>query len=193
VLRAKSDGDGWKDLDKEELINKFRQVFSANKGPREEDFSREAFQMEVRKVLWPTDFSANAEKALDYVTSLSEKYQTEVHVLYVIPELALHESWYGEFDRSHIEKIQEWEQKTAKKRLDEVCEAYLKGCRLYIKHIATGDPAEEIIRLIEREKIDVVIMATHGRKGHFHFGSVAEKVVRNSPVPVITIPVKSKR
>ena len=149
--------------------------------------------MEVRKVLWPTDFSANAEKALDYVTSLSEKYRTEVHVLYVIPELALHESWYGEFDKSHIEKIREWEQKTAKKRLDEVCEQYLKGCPLYIKHIATGDPAEEIIRLIERENIDVVVMATHGQKGHFHFGSVAETVVKNSPVPVITIPIKSRR
>ncbi len=147
--------------------------------------------MELRKVLWPTDFSANAEKALGYVTSLSEKYQTEVHVLYVIPELALHDSWYGEFDKSHIDKIQEWERKTAKKRLDQVCEQYLQGCPLYVKHIATGDPAEEIIKLVEREKMDMVIMASHGRKGRFHFGSVAEKVVKNSPVPVITIPIGS--
>jgi hypothetical protein len=73
------------------------------------DLIWEVCQMEVQKVLWPTDFSDNAEKALDYVTSLSERYQTEVHVLYVIPELALHESWYGEFDKSHIDKIQEWE------------------------------------------------------------------------------------
>jgi nucleotide-binding universal stress UspA family protein len=43
--------------------------------------------MELTKILWPTDFSVNADKALDYVTSLSEKYQTEVHVLYVIDEL----------------------------------------------------------------------------------------------------------
>jgi nucleotide-binding universal stress UspA family protein len=157
------------------------------------DLSWGVCQMEVKKVLWPTDFSDNAEKALDYVTSLSEKYQTEVHVLYVIPELALHESWYGDFDKSHFDKIQEWEKKTAKKRLDQVCEHYLKGCPLYIKHIATGDPAEEIIKLIEREKIDMVIMATHGRKGHFHFGSVAEKVVKNSPIPVITIPIRTKK
>jgi nucleotide-binding universal stress UspA family protein len=95
--------------------------------------------MEVQKVLWPTDFSDNAEKALDYVTSLSERYQTEVHVLYVIPELALHESWYGEFDKSHIDKIQEWEKKTAKKRLDEVCEHYLKGC-LFMSNISPPRP-----------------------------------------------------
>ncbi len=149
--------------------------------------------MQVKKVLWPTDFSANAEKALDYVTSLSEKYQTEVHVLYVIPELAQHESWYGEFDKSHIQKIQEWEEKTAKKRLDQVCDNYLKGCRLYVKHIATGDPAEEILKLIRQEKIDMVVMASHGQKGQFHFGSVAEKVVENSPVPVMTVPISSEK
>jgi len=48
--------------------------------------------MEVTKLLWPTDFSGNAEKALGYVTSLMEKYQTEVHLLYVIEDVAHHEA-----------------------------------------------------------------------------------------------------
>lgn len=148
--------------------------------------------MEIKKILWPTDFSNNSEHALPYVASLGEKYATEVHVLYVIPELANHEPWYGEFDRSHIEKIQEWERKTAEKRLDEICEKHLQGCPLYIRHIATGDPADEILRLAHKEKVDVVVMASHGRKGHFHFGSVAEKVVKNAPVPVVTIPISTK-
>jgi nucleotide-binding universal stress UspA family protein len=145
--------------------------------------------MEVKKILWPTDLSGNAEKALDYVTSLSEKYQSEVHVLYVIEDLARHEPWYGDFDTDHMEKIQAWEQKTAKKRLDEVCETFLKGCPLYIKHTAVGDPAQEILQFVEKEKVDLVVMASRGKKGHFRFGGVAEKVVRNSPVPVVTIPV----
>ncbi len=148
--------------------------------------------MEIKRILWPTDFSKNAAQALPTVQSLSEKYQTEVHVLYVIPELAQHEAWYGDFDRAHIDKIHAWEQKTAGKRLDEICESYLEGCPLYIKHIAIGDPAQEILKLIEKEKINIVVMATHGQKGHFHFGGVAEKVVKNSPVAVITIPVKSE-
>lgn len=147
--------------------------------------------MDVKKVLWPTDFSKNAEQALPYVTSLGEKYQTDVHVLYVIEELALHEPWYGEFDQSHIDKIHEWEEKTAKKRLDEICKNHLNGCPLYKKHIAIGDPAQEILKLTEEEKVDMVVMASHGRKGRFHFGSVAEKVVKNSPVPVVTIPVSA--
>jgi len=148
--------------------------------------------MEVRKILWPTDFSPNAEKALPHVTSLTEKYQTEVHVLYVIEELGYHEPWYGEFDRSHVDKIHEWEKKTAEKRLDEVCESHLRGCPLYIKHVAIGDPAQEILKLIKQEQVDLVVMASRGRKGHFHFGSVAERVVKNSPVAVVIIPINAE-
>lgn len=114
-------------------------------------------------------------------------------MLYVIEELAYHEPWYGEFDRSHIDKIHEWENQTAKERLNEVCNKYLKGCPLYIKHIVIGDPAQEILKLIEKEKVDMVVMASRGRKGHFHFGSVAEKVVKNSPVPVVTIPIAPEK
>ena len=148
--------------------------------------------MEMKKILWPTDFSENAESALPYVESLGEKYQTEVHVLYVIPELGEHEPWYGTFDRSHIDKIHEWEEKTARNRLDEVCDNHLQGCKLYIKHVALGDPAEVILKMVEEEKIDMVVMASHGRKGIFHFGSVAEKVVKNSSVPVVTVPINLK-
>ena len=149
--------------------------------------------MEVKKILWPTDFSSNAEKALDYVTSLSQKYQTEVHVLYVIQELAQHPPWYGDFDKSHFDKIQDWEMKTAKKRLDEICEKYLQGCPLYIKHIASGDPAQEILKLIRQERIDMVVMASHGAKAHFRFGGVAEKVLKNSSVPVVVIPIEPEK
>ena len=145
--------------------------------------------MELTKILWPTDFSVNAGKALDYVTSLSEKYQTEVHVLYVIDELGYHEPWYGEFDEPRINKIHEWEKKKAQERLDHICEKYLQNCPLYIKHIAIGDPAQEILKLIEKEEVDMVVMASQGEMGNFRFGSVTEKVLKNSKVPVTTIPI----
>lgn len=145
---------------------------------------------DVERILWPTDFSGNAQKALSYVKSLTEKYQTEVHLLYVIQDLShLDDSWYGEFDRSHIDKLHEWERKTAEKRLDEVCETYLEECPLYIKHIAIGDPATEILKLVDREKIGMIVMSSRGDKDTFRFGSVAEKVVKNSSVPVVTIPI----
>ena len=146
--------------------------------------------MEVKKVLWPTDFSSSAEKALPYVTSLTRQYGAEVHVLYVIEDIAHHESWYGEFSKPHVEKLMGWADETANKRLDQICEKYLEGCPLYVKHIAIGDPAQEILKAIDKEKVDMVVMASHGQKGHFRFGSVAEKVLKNSPVPVTTIPVE---
>lgn len=149
--------------------------------------------MEFKKILWPTDFSGSAEKALPYVRSLTEKYDTEIHVLYVIEDIAHHKSWYGDFEQERIEKILKWEEKTATERLDQVCVSYLEGCPLYIKHVAVGDPAQEILKLVDKEKVDAIVMATRGAQGHFQFGSVAEKVVKNAPVPVITIPTDQMR
>ena len=146
--------------------------------------------MEVNKVLWPTDFSSSAEKALPYVTDLTQKYGAEIHVLYVIEDIAHHESWYGDFDKSKVDKLMEWADKSAKKRLEQVCEKYLNSCPLYIKHIAVGDPAQEILKLIEAECVDLVVMASNGQQGNYRVGSVADKVVRNSTVPVTTIPVE---
>ena len=145
--------------------------------------------MEVKRILWPTDFSGNAEKALPYVESLTHLYDAEIHILYVIQDMAHHESWYGEFGKKHIKELMEWAHKSASSRLDQICSRHLDGCPLYIRHIAVGDPAEEILNLIDAENVDMVVMATHGEKGKFPFGSVTEKVLKNSRVPVITIPI----
>ena len=145
--------------------------------------------MEVTKVLWPTDFSSSSEKALPYVTSLTQKYQAEIHVLYVIEDIAHHDGWYGDFDQSHAKKLMEYAEKSATKRLGQVCEKYLDGCPLYIKHVAIGDPAQEILKLIDKEGVDMVVMASQGAKGNFRFGSVTEKVLRHSKRPVLAIPL----
>jgi len=145
--------------------------------------------VEVKKLLWPTDFSSSAQKALPYVTSLTMQYEAEIHVLYVIEDIAHHESWYGDFDIAHINKLMQWADKSANKRINQICEKYLDGCPMYVKHIAIGDPAQEILKLIDKEKFDMVVMASKGEKGLFRFGSVTEKVLKNSPIPVTTIPV----
>jgi nucleotide-binding universal stress UspA family protein len=144
--------------------------------------------MEVKKILWPTDFSSAAEAALPYVTSLTQKYNAEIHVLYVIEDIAHHEGWYGDFGVEHVQKLMERARSSAAKRLDQICEKYLESCPLYVKHVAVGDPAREILNLTQKENIDMIVMTTRGEKGQFDFGSVAEKVVKNSPVPVTVIP-----
>jgi len=145
--------------------------------------------MKIEKILWPTDFSSIAEKALPHVQLLARQSGAEIHVLYVIEDIAHHEPWYGDFEKRRVEELMARAQKSAQKRLEQICEKYLAGCPLYIKHLAVGDPAREILKLIDLEKVDLVIMASHGQKGNFRFGSVAEKVLKNASVPVTIIPV----
>ena len=146
--------------------------------------------MEFKKILWPTDFSRIAEKALPHVKSLTKKYNAEIHVLYVIEDVAHHEPWYGEFGKDYSNKIIEHGWKLAEKRLEQIVSKYLEGCPTCIRHIAMGDPAQEILKFIDQEKADMVVMPTRGQKGIFPFGSVTEKIVKNSPVPVVTVPVQ---
>ncbi|MFO8082925.1 MAG: universal stress protein [Desulfobacterales bacterium] len=145
--------------------------------------------MEFEQILWPTDFSENAASALPYVTSLAEKYGAAIHILYVMKDYPAFGASYGEHDPADFEKMKQWEKEMAENRLNELCEKFLDACPLYIKHIAVGDPAKEILKLIQKEKIDVVVMTSRGSESHFDFGSVSEKVVRCTTVPMLTIPV----
>ena len=145
--------------------------------------------MKIKRILWPTDFSGNSEKALPYVQSLTKQYTAKVHVLYVIQEVVHPETWYDSFGTPHIEELIKLSETAARNRMDQVCRLYMGGCPLYSKHIAVGDPAQEILTFIREKKMDLVVMATRGEKGHFQFGSVCEKVMKNSPVPVTAIPI----
>jgi nucleotide-binding universal stress UspA family protein len=149
--------------------------------------------MEMKKILWPTDFSSISQQALPHVKSLTEQYGAEIHVLYVIEDVAHHDGWYGAFEQKRVQELMDHASKTAGKRLGQICEKYLDSCPLYIKHVAVGDPAKEILKLIDKEKVDLVVMTSHGAKGNFRFGSVTEKVLKNSPVPVTVVPVEPSK
>ena len=62
-------------------------------------------------------------------------------------------------------------------------------CPLYIRHIAVGEPAREILKIIADQKINIIVMANRGSEGHFNFGSVAERILKSTTVPVVMIPV----
>ena len=143
--------------------------------------------MEIKKILWPTDFSKNSNAALAYVLSLTKKYGAEIYLLYVAEDLTDHPPWYGELTPEHAETLREWEIPHAEKKMEEICQKDLAGCPMFHKRISLGDPADEILKVIEKEGPDVVIMATRGRRDRFQFGSVTERVVKNSPVPVWTV------
>ncbi|MFZ7110681.1 MAG: universal stress protein [Desulfatiglandales bacterium] len=143
--------------------------------------------VEIRRILFPVDFTVNSSKILPYVLSLSEKYEAVIYLLHVIEDFA---EWGG-FYIPHIpiKRFHEEALKGAQKTLDEICEEQLQNCPGFQKRIVFGDPAPEILKSIESEGVDLVIMGTHGSKGldHVFFGSAAETVVKKSPVPVLTV------
>ncbi|WP_300666745.1 universal stress protein [Desulfoluna sp.] len=143
--------------------------------------------MNSPKVLWTTDFSRRAEKALPFITSLIREKGADVHILYVIPDIARHEPWYGEYDERHIQRLTRREEQSATKRLHQLCTKYLDGCALFTRHTAVGEPAEEILKLIKAEQIDMVVMADHPSHIPDIGERTLEKVKRMASIPVEVI------
>ncbi|MFP3868347.1 MAG: universal stress protein [Desulfobacteraceae bacterium] len=147
--------------------------------------------MEVHTILWPTDLSKNSLQATRHVVSLAEKYQAKVIMLYVGVDLMSFFPAYGSYpSEEHLRHFQNWEVEHAKERMETVCDKDMKACPNLEIRLVQGDATTEILKAIEQEKADMVVMTTHGR-GHEDidkvspdFGSVAEKVIKNSPVPV---------
>jgi nucleotide-binding universal stress UspA family protein len=149
--------------------------------------------VDIKRILFPIDLTENASRILPYVLSVAQKYEATVHLLHVVDDFR---KWGG-FYIPHIplDQFQEAALKGAEKSLDKVCQEQLQHCPNFQKKVLFGDPAQKILETVECEKIDLVVMGTHGRKGLevVFFGSVAENVVKKSPVPVLTInPYKIK-
>ena len=149
--------------------------------------------IEIKKILFPLDLTENSSKILPYVLSVSEKYNSQIYLIHVVQDL----NKWGKLYVPHpsLDKFQEEAIKNAEKAMDKICENQLQSCPNFQKRVVSGDTVDEILKIIESENIDLLIMGTHGRKGleHVIFGSVAENVVKKSPVPVLSInPYKLK-
>jgi nucleotide-binding universal stress UspA family protein len=149
--------------------------------------------IEIKKILFPLDLTENSSKILPYVLSVSEKYNSQIYLLHVVQDL----NKWGKLYVPHpsMDKFQDEAIKNAKKAMDKICESQLQSCPNFQKRVVSGDTVDEILKIIEPESIDLLIMGTHGRKGleHVIFGSVAENVIKKSPVPVLSInPYKLK-
>jgi nucleotide-binding universal stress UspA family protein len=147
--------------------------------------------MEVHTILWPTDLSKNSIKAAKHVSSLAQKYQAKVVVLYVgVDPTTMFPAWGSYPSQEHLTHFRDWEVKHAKKQLESVCDQELKACPNLEMRLVQGDAATEILKAIDQDKADMVVLTTHGKGAEGldqkspEFGSVARKVMANSPVPV---------
>ncbi|MFC1837128.1 universal stress protein [Thermodesulfobacteriota bacterium] len=139
--------------------------------------------MEIKKVLVPVDFSENSKKILEAAVYLSGVCQAELHAVFVVQSF----DDYSGFFVPHmpIAKFEEEMVQAAEEKMDN----FLKGFMKVKSQVLVGDVAEEIVGHAEGSGMDMIIMGTHGYKGleKIMFGSVAEKVVRSSSCPVLTI------
>ncbi len=138
--------------------------------------------MAITHILVPTDFSEASERAIASALDLAHTFEARVTLLHV---WSLPVAGYAETLSWPVEEMQQ----AAKMALDE---ALAKTAKRHAKTDAVlrqGLEWQAILDVIDDRKCDLVVMATHGRKGlsRFLLGSVAEKVVRLSPVPVLTV------
>lgn len=150
--------------------------------------------MTISTILWPTDFSSHSKKAIKQVVSLSTKYGAKVVVLYSAVDLCSYFPAYGNYPSPKVlDQFHDWEVEHAKEELDKLCETELKTCPSVEVRLVDGDPVESIMEHVNKDKVDLVVMASHGlgqekRGGEPSSpGSVANNVVKLSPVPVFLV------
>jgi len=149
--------------------------------------------IKIEKILFPSELREYSLKILPYVITMSQKFNSTIYLLHVIEDI----SKWGGFYIPHIslDLFQKEAMEAAEKYMNKICEKQMQGCPDFQRRILAGDPAAEILKTIDSEDIDLVVLGTHGYKGleHTIFGSVTEKVMKKSPVPVLVInPYKLK-
>jgi nucleotide-binding universal stress UspA family protein len=140
------------------------------------------------KILYPTDFSDAALKALEYVKQLKASGAREVIVLHVNDERG-NETVMRILGESQFEKLKKNRLEEKERKL-KVVEKELVDTGLNVKlRIETGMPVREILRVEDEENASVTVIGSHGRSNleEIFLGSVSEKVIRKSKNPVFVI------
>jgi len=144
--------------------------------------------IQVKKILFPTDFSRRGNRALAHSLRLAKKYQAELHMLHalVLWDDDPHNPAYHFPDKEEL--CTRLEETAAARMSDNLAECDVED--LVIKQVKERGmtPAETILRYAGENDIDLIVMGTHRRRriGHL-FGSVVEEVLRLAPCSVLTI------
>ena len=138
------------------------------------------------KILCPVDFSEASPAIAKTARELAQKFDAEIIVVYVAPSMIQYEIF--DLPAASLPQLVGDIVSGAEKTMNEFVTSHFTGVRATGK-VVSGDAAEAIVNLSQSEGADLIIMATHGRQGlnRLLFGSVAEKVVKTSPIPVMTI------
>jgi nucleotide-binding universal stress UspA family protein len=142
---------------------------------------------QVKKILVPIDFSENSKKILQHAVAEAEKSDATIMVAYVVEGLEK----YSALSVPHIsfEELGKDLIKSAENKMERFLYENLDESLRYESKILYGEITEQLTSLAKSEGIDMIVIGTHGFKGleKVLFGSVAEKVTKTAPCPVVTI------
>ncbi|MCB2186720.1 MAG: universal stress protein [Deltaproteobacteria bacterium] len=143
---------------------------------------------EIKKILFPTDFSEHNSRLLPWVKSLVQKYQAELFVLNVSSNLEFNFPFVYA-PHLNLDEVSKQIQSYSTEMMDKFVKEHLSDLPGTTTEVLIGDPAKEILAYIKKHEIDLIVMATHGRTGFEHavFGSVAERVIKSSHIPVFVV------
>jgi nucleotide-binding universal stress UspA family protein len=148
----------------------------------------------VKKILWPSDASESANKALETAIEVAKQYNAKLYGLQVVTEVPTLTDTGPPMTGLNIPRYEEELRRGAQEALEEMVKNKVPESIEVETFIEMGKAAEVIITFAKEKGIDLIVMATHGRSGlsHLLLGSVAENVIRHSPVPTLIIPDKNR-
>ena len=138
----------------------------------------------IKSLLCPVDFSDMSRAVLDYAVFMANTHQAELKLVHVVDQLHGFDS-YKILHMTAIEITHEMERQ-AKSQLKELVACLPIPATFEVRF---GRAADEIVIQAKEDKVDLVVMGSHGRSGisHLLVGSVAESVVRHAPCPVLVV------
>jgi universal stress protein A len=143
--------------------------------------------MEIRRILAPTDFSELSKQGLKSALELAEAFGAKLLLLYVVepPPYPVEGIVPSHLGATMLDDLERQATNDLAQMLSETQASNMDVAR----RVVVGIPYRKIVDVAEEEKIDLIVMTTHGRTGlsHLVMGSVAEKIVRTAPCPVLTI------
>ena len=142
----------------------------------------------LKKILHPTDFSESSKHAMSYAISFAQEFGATLSVLHVIEEVS-GAMYFDMLQAPPLVQLMADIEAEAQKLLEGLISPEISQGVEVEQLIRKGVPFVEIIRCAESIEADIIVCGTHGRTGlkHALFGSVAEKVVRKAPCPVMSV------
>lgn len=149
--------------------------------------------MDIRSILFPTDFSEGSVYAVPFVVDLTKRYGARLYIINILYDVVKTTGLH--VPHGNIDELYKDMEVTARKECERWCAEELRGYKEIEYDVLKGVPHEEILKFAEEKKIDLIIMGTHSRKGleRIIFGSTAERVVRNAKCPVLTVGAPHKK